>query len=153
MNVYTNAQEVSDEVAARLAQITIANGYETNIGATIFEGRLDVNDADVPCASMIEGNDTVHTAPGRSALWKVEQRYGLVGYATCDPSRPNAAAHAMLRDLKRAMFKTNGKADATFGGKALHVEYKGRNIAPRADGAPIVMAILEIAVVFAESLP
>jgi hypothetical protein len=90
-------------------------------------------------------------APGRAALWKIEQRYALVGYAPCDPAAPNATARAIIRDLKRAMFKTNGKAEATFGGKVLHVEYKGRNIAPRVDGVAIVMAVVEIVVSYAES--
>lgn len=150
---FTSAHEVAAEVSARIAQILTANGYETDIGTTVFEGRIAINDEDVPCISVIEGTDTVLSTPGRSALWKIEQRYALVGYAPCDPDAPNTAARAMIRDMKKAIFKTNDKPDATFGGKVLEIHYKGRNIGPRPDGAAIVMAIVEIAVVFVESLP
>jgi hypothetical protein len=153
MTVFTNSDAIAADIKARVAQITKANGYETDIGLTIFDGRTAVNDEDVPCTSIIEGADTVKSTPGRSAAWKIEQLYVLVGYAPCDPDAPNAAARAVIRDLKRAIFKTNGKPDATFGGKVLEIEYRGRNIGPRADGVPIVMGIVEIAVVYAESLP
>jgi hypothetical protein len=152
MTVYTTATEIAAEIEARVGQIRTANGFATDIGATVFRGRIAVNDEDVPCVSIIEGTDSVLSTPGRAALWKIEQHYALVGYVPCDPANPNDAAHALITDLKRAIFKTNGKADATFGGKVLEIHYKGRNIGPRADGAPIVMGIVEIAVVFAESL-
>lgn len=152
MTVYTTSEAVAGEIAARMALITKENGFETDIGKTAFEGRIAVNDDDVPCVSVIEGDDSVISTPGRVALWKLEQNYALVGYSECDPAHPGRTARAIIRDLKRAVFKTNGKADATFGGKVLEVHYKGRNIGPRADGAAIVMAIVEIAVVFIEQV-
>lgn len=152
MTVHTSAEEVAGEILARMAAIRIANGYETEIGTTVFDGRIAVNDQDVPCVSVIEGTDNVLSTPGRAALWKVEQTYSLVGYAPCDPASPNVTARAIIRDLKRAIFKSNGKADATFAGKVLEIHYKGRNVGPRADGVAIVMSIVEIAVVYAESL-
>lgn len=151
--ILNSAEAIAQEIERRVALITTANGFETDIGATIFQGRVAVNDDEPPCVSIIEGNDTVHGTPGRSAVWKIEQVYALVGYVLCDPAQPNTAAHRVIRDLKRAIFKTNGKPDATFGGKVLELHYKGRHIAPRADGVAVVMAIVEIAVVFAESLP
>jgi hypothetical protein len=153
MSVYTSADEIVAELKARLAQITKANGFETDIGVTTFEGRVQVNDEDVPCSSIIEGDDTLITSPGRSALWKLDQNYVLVGYAQCDADNPGTTARAIIRDLKRAVFRSNGKADATFGGKVLEVNYRGRNIGPRADGVGIVMGLIEIAVVYVESLP
>lgn len=151
--IYKDAEAVAGEIEGRVAQIAVANGFETDIGTRIFHGRVAVNDDEPPCTSIIEGDDTIQGTPGRSAVWKVEQVYALVAYAPCDPAHPNQAAHKIIRDLKRAIFKTNGKPDATFGGKVLEVHYKGRHIAPRADGVAVVMAIVEIAVVFAESLP
>lgn len=152
MNVYTNATQIAAEIEARIAQIRVANGYETDIGATVYRGKIAVNDDDVPCCSIIEGLDTVEGTPGRSSQWKISQAYALVGYAQCDPAHPNDTAHAVIRDLKRAIFKTDGKADATFGRKVLQVEYSGRNIGPRADGMSIVMGIVEISVQYVESL-
>lgn len=152
MTVHTNAEEVSQEIRTRIATISVANGFESDIGVSVFDGRIAVNDSDVPCASVVEGTDDVLSTPGRAALWKVEQHYTLVGYSPCDPAHPNAKARAIIRDLKRAIFKTNGKADATFGGKVLEIHYKGRNVGPRADGVGIVMGVISISVIYAESL-
>lgn len=151
-NVYTNASQIAADIEARVKAITKANGYETDIGTTVFRGKIAVNDEDVPCTSIIEGLDTVQDTPGRITRWSIDQAYALVGYEHCDPAAPNDTAHAIIRDLKRAMFITNGQPDATLGGKVRKVSYKGRNIAPRADGQSIVMGIVEFGVEYVESL-
>lgn len=150
--VFTDPNDVSAEIKARIEAIPSSAGHLTDVGASVYEGRVHVDDDLVPCTSIIEGTDRVDSQPGRAALWKIAQKYVLVGYDKCDPANPNVKAREIIKDLKRAIFSTNGKPDARLGGKVLEVNYLGRNIGPRADGAAIVMAYIEIEVVYAEHL-
>ena len=148
MTIYTTAQQVADGVAERIALISTANGYETDIGQRLFKGRRAVDESAVPCSVLIEGNDTPVDRPGRLPAVSIKQRYVIAAYVACDPNNPNVAAHAAIRDIKRAMF--NG--DGNFGGKVLKVTYQGRDIGPRADGVPVVFVTVEIDVDYVEDL-
>jgi hypothetical protein len=81
-----------------------------------------------------------------------EQEYILFAYVPCDPRNPNDAAHAAIRDMKRAIFRTAGAADTRLGGKVHRVRYLGRDIGPRADGAGVVLAAIEVEGQYAEDL-
>lgn len=152
--VVNTAWAVAEIVYNRVLQIKQENGYETNMGATVFQGKTRVADDQVldakSCLSVIEGIDVVEAQAGRGRipLVKLEQRFGLVGYAECDPSAPNIVAHKMLRDMKRAIWHDG----ANFGGAVLEVKYLSRDIGPRADGVNIVMALIEFGVQYAEDL-
>lgn len=153
-DVITTAGGIAAVIYERMLAIQVANGYETDMGLTVFQGKTRVADEQVikakTCISVLEGIDTVQAqaARGRIPQVKLEQRYGLVGYSVCDPSAPNVAAHQLLRDMKRAIW--NG--DATFGGQVLAVNYLSRDIGPRPDGVNIVMALLEFGVEYTENL-
>ena len=150
MTTFTSATEVGQEIAARLATITTGNGFTTNIGTTVYRGRVSVGDQDVPCVSIIEGDDDVRENPSRmNAMAHITQQYALVGYAACDPMHPNDTAHSIIKDIKRAIFKDK---DSTFARKVTAVRYKGRNIGPRADSVPIVQAVVYIEVEYVEDL-
>jgi len=148
MSIFTTSQAVADEVAARLARISRANGFETDIGLRLFKGRKAIDDAQIPCCVLIEGTDTATDRPGRLPSVSIRQRYMAAAYVTCDPNNPNLAAHAAVRDVKRAIFA----GDASFGGKVLRVAYAGRDIGVRADGSPTVYVSVEIDVDFVEDL-
>lgn len=142
------AEDVAAEVHARVATCTIAQGAETNLAATVYDGRRHVDDTMIPCVAIIEADDT----PKRVRLrdeYEISQRYVMFAYVSCDPDHPNRAAHKAIRDLKRALFK---EGDGRFGGKVVAVEYIGRDIGPRADGASFVVAAIEIMVTFVEKL-
>lgn len=147
-----NAEQIAIEIANRLATRTVAQGAETDLGAKVFRGRVRIHDDMIPCSVIIEGDDVVARERGVGPTVKIEQRYVLMAYVPCDPDNPNDAAHKAIRDLKKAMFVTGGKPDATWGRKVKEVAYLGRDIGPRADGAAFVLAIIEIAVEFPESL-
>jgi hypothetical protein len=147
-----NAEQIAAEIADRLATRTVALGAETNLGVKVYRGRTRIHDDMIPCSVVIEGDDVVARERGVGPTVKIEQRYVLMAYVPCDPDHPNDAAHKALRDLKRAIFVTAGKPDATWGRKVKDVEYLGRDIGPRADGAAFVLAVIEIAVEFPESL-
>lgn len=144
-------EDVGDEVAARIAAIRTTNGCETNIGATVFRGRRKVDDSMLPCVAMIESTDTIHDS-NEATAYLIGQRFLLFAYLSCDPNNPNVAAHAAIRDLKRAIFRTAGKPDVTWGRSVKEVRYLGKDIGPRADGASFVLAAIEFEVLFVEDV-
>ena len=147
MSIHT-AEAVAIEVHRRIATCTIAQGAETDLGVRVFHGRRHVDESMVPCAAVIEADDT----PGRTHRrdeYEIAQRYIVFAYLKCDPDNPNLAAHAALRDMKRALFL---EGDARWGGKVAKVEYLGRDIGPRADGTAFVVAAVEIMVTFVEKM-
>jgi len=105
----------------------------------------------IPCAVLLEGDDV----PDRANVvtsYNLVQRYVLLAYVPCELDHPNRAAHAAIRDMKRAMFLTGGKPDPYWGRSIKSIEYLGRDIGPRADGEKFVLAIIEVAVTYVENL-
>lgn len=147
------SEEVSIEVADRMSAILLTNSCETDIGIKMFKGRRKISDDQVPCVVLIEGEDNVTDLSGRTLTdARLSQRYALVGYDVCDADDPNVKAHAIIRDLKRAIYRTAGQPSGNLGGVVRAVRYRGRDIGPRADGVAIVMALIEIDVEFSEDL-
>ena len=148
MTIYTKASEISAAIYTRLQSILKANGCETDVGARVYRGRRNVDETQVPCAVLLEGNDSPTSRPGKLPAALITQRYVLAAYVPCDPDNPNDAAHAAIRDLKKAIFA----GDGDFGGRVSKVSYKGRDIGPRADGVPIVFVTVDIDVEYVEDL-
>ena len=151
MTTYVKSEDVSNEIYARLSGILVTSGAETNIGANVRRGKRKLPaEAEVPCCVLIEGDDDVEDTAGRTqtALVKVRQSYVIDAFDRCDPDNPNDKGHAMIRDVKRALFR-DGR---NFGGKVVEVKYLGRDIGPRPDGVAIVMARVMVDVSFAEDL-
>lgn len=151
MTVFVRAADVASEIVRRVGLITVAQGAETDIGLNVHQGKRKLPaDGEVPCAILIEGDDSVDDTAGRTktALIKVTQAYIIDGFSVCDPDNPNVAAHAMIRDIKRVLF-ADGR---TFGDTVAEVKYLGRDIGPRPDGVALVQARVMIEVSFAEDL-
>lgn len=148
MSTLNKASDVAAEIAARLAKITVVNGFNTDIGLKIMRGRRRIDDGHVPCVIVAEGLDKVTDGPGRFSNAEIVQDYLLIAYHSCHPDHPNDMAHLVIRDLKRAIFLDGG----TLGNKVHKVSYKGRDIGPRGDGVAIVCASIEISVKFVEDL-
>lgn len=151
MTVYVRAEDVSEEIVTRIQRIRIANGFETDIGRQILRGRVKVPADDMPpCTALIEGNDDTEDTAGklRSAQIKVRVPFMIDGFDACDPDQPNVKAHAMIRDIKRAIFH-DGR---TLGEKVVEVSYLGRDIGPRPDGVGLVQVRVAIEVSYAEDL-
>lgn len=158
MKALTKAGDIAQHLCGLIAGITTANGSETDIGMTVYQGRRNFEDRNIkeegPCAVLLEGEDRPGGQAGRDALL-IRQDYIVGGYVLCDPDNPNIAAHAVIRDIKRALFT---KQDSRLGGQvaltgcANTIEYKGRDIGARTDGHPIVFAVVHITVEYAETL-
>lgn len=143
----STADKIAAELAARLAQITIANGYQTDIGLRVYDGRRNLDESHMPCVVMVEDDDdpaTMQAPNSKTAMpWLIE------GHAACDPDNPNAAGRKIVADLKKAVFS----GDLTFGDKrAVACRYGGRSIAPRTDGLALVSASVTIVVDVVENL-
>ena len=159
MSTFTRARDVAAHLAELLGSITVANGYETDIGLLVYRGRRKIDDEHVPCAVLIEGEDKPGNTQG-AASQQITQSYVLGGYAECDPDNPNDTAHMIIADIKKAVFSLppnpsrieQHTGTTSFGGRIKSVTYKGRDIGPRADGVPIVFAVVHIDVVFVEQL-
>jgi hypothetical protein len=148
------ASDIAGALAARLAQITVANGYATDIGLRVFRGKRSLGEEAVPCVTVIEGDDAPQTGGGKlNGAVTIAQRYAIEGHVVCDPDHPNDAAHLVIADLKRAIF-AGGRAvgGAPKLGNAREVNYVGRSISSREDGLAIVAASIEIDAVYAEDL-
>ena len=156
--VYTKASEIALHITGLLATISQANGYKTDIGRQVFRGKRKIDDGIPPCAVVIEGEDKPTSTQGPVSQ-KITQSYALGGYAECDPDHPNDRAHEILADIKKAIFTTDEptaidrhKGSTSFGGKVVSVNYRGRDIGPRADGVALVFAVVHIDVEFVEQL-
>lgn len=150
MPLLQTAESVAAEVKARVAQCTVANGYETDIGTRVFQGRRVIDDDLIPCTVILEADDRVLGQQGLNV--EVDQPFVLYAYVACDPADPNLAAHAALRDLKRAVFTTNGRPSWNWQGKVTQLNYQGKDIGPRTDGASFVLAVLAVGVQYVERL-
>jgi hypothetical protein len=152
----SKASEVALAIDAILKTITVANGYQTDIGNTVFRGKLKIAEDDVPCVVLDEGGDKIKAdasnanMPGNIKLKPVLllQRYHVSGHTTCDTDNPNDAAHLMLEDIKRAIFG----GDRTLGGAVRNIYYVGRDIGRREDGLALVAAVVAFDCEFAEDL-
>lgn len=148
--VLSSADAIARYISDLMCEITVANGCETDIGLSVARGRRKIDDDQIPCSVIIEGEDQLGDTAGRYSI-RVTQSYVLGGYSRCNPQHPNDTAHKIIRDIKRAIFTDTGPAN-NWGGKVLKVEYRGRDIGPRADGVPIVFAIVHIDVSYAEDV-
>lgn len=150
MNAALNtAESVANEIKARITAIRTANGSETEIGRDVMMGRRKIpGDDRPPCAIVLEGADDPLDHPGRIPSALIQQSYFIDGFDECDPDNPNTKAHAMIRDIKRAIFA----GDSTLGGKVREVKYLGRDIGPRPDGVALVQVRVIIGVEYVENL-
>lgn len=142
----TLADDIAAEITARIAQISIANGYQTDIGLRLFQGRRRIDESHIPCAVIVEGEDSPSGQQNNKV--KIEARYAVEGIAPCDPDNPNIIGRAIVADLKQAIWGS----DPTFGRRVQQLQYLGRTIAPREDGISNVAAAVEFAVIYPETL-
>jgi hypothetical protein len=145
--------ELAAKIAERLALITIANDYSTDIGTLVLEGRTKIDpENELPCSVLVEMETRVEDSQSlsRSAKAKTVQRYLLIGHDVCDPDAPNQQAYRIIADLKRAIFS----GDRTFGSivRPEDLIYSGREIAVREDGTAVISASITIDCKFVENL-
>lgn len=149
-----NAEAIGALVKQRLETRTIAQGAETDLGTVVYLGRRHVSDDMLPCTTLIEGPDEPGGGRPVNGDYEITQRYIAFAYVPCDSNAPNTAAHAAIRDIKRALFRTpdGSKPDPNLGGQVRHLRYLGRDIGPRADGAAFVVVGVEFEASYVERM-
>lgn len=146
------ANDIAQAIASRLANISITNGYQTDLNHKVLRGRRRLNQPDLPCAVLIERDDKPSGQSGqRDPSAKIKQPYVIEGHAACDPDNPNDVGHQIIADLKRAIW-SGGPLVYGAAQKVITVTYEGKSIAPREDGIVGVAAAIEISVEFVEQL-
>lgn len=154
--IFKKSSDIAEYLTEVLGTIKAANGYKTDLGTTVYRGRLKHDEDRVPYAVLIEGEDR----PGETGDPKdvmIVQDFVLGAYVHCNVDNPNDAAHDAIKDIKKAVFRSDlarkQMAGARGGnGRVKNLEYKGKDIGPRADGKNIVFAVVHISVTFAEDL-
>ena len=149
--VLQTGEALAAEVLRRVALCTVAQGAETDLGAQVFEGRRKVEPDMMPCTSVIEADDTPSHSGGATRIENT-QRFVIYAYLPCDPAHPNREARKAIRDLKRALFFTDGRRSTDWGRTVRGVKYLGKDIGPRPDGQAFVVAAVEFSVDFIEDL-
>lgn len=144
------ARDIAVAISSAVGEISIANGYNTDIGLSVFRGKMTFSPDEMPCSVVVEGEDVVLEQRFRDV--RLKQRYLLESHRRlleAEIGNPNDIAHLMIVDLKRSIFK-----DPTLGGiiDKNKIEYAGRNIGVREDGQPFISASIEIDVEFSEDL-
>lgn len=151
---HSKAAAIAAAIAARLAVITRANGYHTNAGLHVWRGRTAVDANELPSITLFEQEDQVEDQRIISASEPTAIDANLLlpfvieASIHCDPDHPNVDGHALVADIKRAIFA----GDLTWGGLASHTRYIGRTIGPREGGADIVTVTVQIRIGYTEDL-
>ena len=135
-------QNVSAAILERLSGIRVANGFNTDIGQKVFSGKLQINPEDLPCCTLVHGDDEPDPAKDPGVI-RFNQRalFGLEAHDSCDPDNPNVRALEMIADIKRAIFDP---AHLLLDRAVSHLEYVGRQIQPRAAGVRSVVVSVDI---------
>jgi hypothetical protein len=113
-------------VRARLERIARANGFETNIGTTVYEGMLiDAEPPVIPSCNFWDGNETGQLEAGmilRTLQLTVEAYDQHEDDET--PDRLTVLARHMVIDVERALWidPTTGRPEPTLGGLAVGIE-------------------------------
>ncbi|MFT3758431.1 hypothetical protein [Thauera sp.] len=150
----SKADKIAEALRARLMTITRGNGYATDLGKHVYEGKQQLDPESLPAVVMIEPEDTVGETKGRdgrlpAGVWALNtQPFQFDAVARCDPDNPNRVARLLIADIKRAIFSD----DLTLGGLVTRIAYTGRIIDARSFGSDIVAAGVAIEVIFQENL-
>jgi hypothetical protein len=92
---------IIQEIIARLAVITIANGYNTDCGLKVFRARKRVDDDnDLPCLVVWPGPETAEKVFG-SLQCKMTVR--LEGFALFGSENASVVSERILGDIIKAM--------------------------------------------------
>lgn len=146
MPTLNKGSEIAELLTERLQRITVANGYNTDIGLRVFRGRKKIEDEDAPCVTIIEGDERNEDSRQEDVV--LEQEYAFHAYMPCQADNPNDAAHLAIKDIKKEMFRDG----ETMGRRLKKISYLTRAIGPRPDGVAIVLAVVMISVRYTENL-
>ena len=148
MSTITRTSVLSQYIDQLLAGITIAGGYQTDIGLRHFRGRRNLDGSSAPCVSLIEGPDEPQDQGAGREQVVIRQHYAISAHVPCDPDNPNDAANDAVEDIRHALFRQG----VTLGGAIKKLDYNGREIGTRADGEATVQVVVHVSALMAQDL-
>jgi len=140
------ADDIADAWVAKLTTIRIANGYLTDCGTRVYQGKRAIGPENTPCAVIFEGDEKIDDGTRRA--FKNTTEYVVEGFAPCDPDNPNVVARAIVADIKRALFT----GDLTVGTRVVQMKYAGRVIGENVAGTSFVSARVGVHVTYADHM-
>ena len=150
----SKAKDIAQRITERLSSIRSAAGYQTDAGLNVFRGRKAV--PELPALILFEPEDLVEgqaadgsgSHAGSAVNAQILLPFDIQALAECDPAQHMTTGHALVADIKRALFG----GDMRWGGLATHTRYIGRSIEPRTDGDTTVSVMVQIRVGVVEDL-
>jgi len=110
----SRALDIVLALKARLQAIRVANGFITEAGFKVYLGRAFLDsEKDTPSLTLHEGRPqksgygfVENTSANPQIGGRMEPEYTVEGMVQCNGDEPYVAAHALLADIKRALFGT-----------------------------------------------
>ena len=139
--------QILQAIVARLATIRVANGYATDAGLRVSLGDAWPDESPVPALTVHEGELVANgyglvRSQGRAGTTGTKMRgeYTVEGIADCTTVATYVAAHALIADVKRALFVAGG---LSFGMQAGDHKLEAHGVVPRAKGSNrVVVAVV-----------
>lgn len=106
-------QTIMQNILALLQTISVANGFNFDMGTNATWGKITNTADNLPCIFLLDGDCTNHddsddtpNLPGKSRPMNVQvrKRVQVEAHVPCDVNQPNLAGHLALQDLKAALF-------------------------------------------------
>lgn len=136
----TALQTAFAELEARLATISVAGGFNTNLGAAVMEAGTYLTEDDAPCVALYEGRPDdeglmrMAAIPGNACGLDFQVDYVVQAFVKrAEPQTALAAAEAAAQDILRALLGGNiGALTAATGhkitGRARGLAKKGADV-------------------------
>lgn len=105
---------------ARAAGITVANGYNTDIGANVLRARKKVDPDEVPVAVVIPGAEKATAKYGELSCVMTMRVEGIVDFGASDPS---VVSEQILGDLKKCFLAPENKLTSPVSGWSRSPDY------------------------------
>lgn len=137
----SKANAIAEALKARLQQVRRSGGYHTDVGARVYRGRVQLAEADIPCAVLFEGEEDAARPKGEPYTVPAVLHFIVEAHAPCAPENPDLAGHDLVEDLLRALFG----GDPRLGGLLNDLlTYTGRVIFPREGGSGVVTVQIKL---------
>lgn len=136
------------EIAARLARIRKANGFDTDGGKHLYHGPVQLGPADEPIAIAILAGETVtaHQTDQPGGPRRVILPIQIEAIARDDIEQPLLAVESLIGDIKRAVETPDFQINK------LVRDFEAGEVTPypRVEGSGVVGAIVEYRAVYLE---
>ncbi len=129
-------------ILARLALITDANGFATNVGLHVSRARRTFNESELPAVTVFETSEVPASgaASDDNASMSIVHGFSVIAHVLADQNDTGAVLGLARADIKRALFSPNengepGVRDAY--GELGPIFFIGSDAEPRRDGADL----------------